>query len=109
MGDDNLERLIIGNVEMANKHADIMNALQPGEVKRWLKTLFDTHHVVWGVWNDPEKGVGMFPLKGDAILRASSDVSPPVALKITAILCTPEEGKKAMLEARPNENQAPLR
>lgn len=90
---------------MANKHADIMDAMPPAEARQWLKNLIDANHVVWGVWNDPVKVVDMFPLKGDALLRASADASPPINLKMTAILCTPEQGKRAMLEARPDEKQ----
>lgn len=106
--DPNLRRMIMGNLEMANKHHDITKRMSDEEYKKWKQNVFEMYHVVWGVWNTAEKGFDMFPLKGDAILRATMDASPPVELKMTAILCTEEEGKQAILAARPNERTSPV-
>lgn len=100
--DDLLDKLVRSNFEIANKHYDVLRSLSSDEERqRWVRNLFDTYEVVWGVWNDPVTGVGMFPLKGDATLRARA-AGPVSELKMTAILCTAEEGAeaKALADAR---------
>jgi hypothetical protein len=93
-GDAKLTKLAENNVFMANEHAEIIRQKTDAEAAAYVKSIFDMYDVVWGVWNDPN-GVGMFPLKGDAVLRQAIASRQPVTLKMSAVLCTAEEGMAA--------------
>jgi hypothetical protein len=86
-GDAKLTKLAENNIFMANKHAEIIRQKSDAETAAYLRSIFDTYDVVWGVWNDPN-GVGMFPLKGDSALRQAIASGQTVTLKMSAVLCT---------------------
>jgi hypothetical protein len=98
-GDAKLTKLAENNIFMANEHAEIIRQKTDAEAAAYEKSIFDMYDVVWGVWNDPN-GVGMFPLKGDVILRQAIASRQPVTLKMSAVLCTAEEGIAAQQRQR---------
>ncbi len=98
-GDAKLTKLAENNVFMANEHAEIIRQKSDAEAAAYVKSIFDMYDVVWGVWNGPN-GVGMFPLKGDAALRQAIASGQTVTLKMSAVLCTAEEGMAAQQRQR---------
>ena len=106
--DANLRKLVENNLFMAQKHDEYMNGKTRGEVAAWLKTLFATYDVVWGLWTDPITGFGMFPLKGNDVFKSALAQGGGVTLKMTAVQCTPEEGRIAEQAARIAEGEIEL-
>jgi hypothetical protein len=98
--DAKLTKLVENNILIADDHAEIMRKKTDVEAATYLRSIFDMYDVVWGVWNDPNAGAGMFPLKGDAVLKQAMASGGPVTLKMSAVLCTAEEGMAAQRRER---------
>jgi hypothetical protein len=98
--DAKLTKLVENNILIANEHAEIMRNKTEAEAAAYLRSIFDMYEVVWGVWNDPHAGSGMFPLKGDAVLRQAMASGGPVTLKMSAVLCSAEDGIAAQRRER---------
>jgi hypothetical protein len=67
-----------------------------------------TYDVVWGVWNDPIAGFGMFAIKGNDAFKSALAQGGGITLKMTAVQCTPEEGRIAQRAARIAEGEIEL-
>lgn len=93
---------------MASKHDEYMHGKTRDEVTAWLKNLFVTSDVVWGVWNDPIEGAGMFPLKGDELFKQATTSGSVGTLRMSAVRCTPEEGRIAQRAAKLAEGEIEL-
>ena len=106
--DAKLQKLIDNNIFMARKHDEYMNGKTRGEVAAWLKTLFATYDVVWGLWSDPISGFGMFPIKGNEAFKSALAQGGGITLNMTAVQCTPEEGQIAQQAARIAEGEIQL-
>ncbi|MGY4476971.1 hypothetical protein [Bradyrhizobium sp. USDA 3364] len=98
--DAKLTKLIENNILVANKHAEAMREKTNDEARDYVRTIFETNDVVWGVWNDPRDGVGMFPLKGDAVLRRAMAGAGVTDLKMSAVICSAEDGLAARRRER---------
>jgi hypothetical protein len=98
-GDAKLTKLVENNIFMAKKHGEIIRQKTKEEAAAYITSIFEMYDVVWGVWDD-EDGVGMFPLKGDAALRQAIASGEPMALKMSAVLCTAEDGMAAKQRQR---------
>jgi hypothetical protein len=98
--DAKLTKLVENNILIANEHAEIMRNKTEAEAAAYLRSIFDMYDVVWGVWNDPHAGPGMFPLKGDAVLRQAMASGGLVTLKMSAVLCSAEDGMAAQRRER---------
>lgn len=98
--DEKFTKLVENNIMIANDHAEIIRNKTEAEAAAYVKSIFDMYEVVWGVWNDPNTGIGMFPLKGDALLRQAMASGAPVTLKMSAVLCSAEDGMAARRRER---------